>query len=322
VENKKFKTTDFMAKNIHLARDGETVGEYLTRLRNRKDEVMHFHYVYVADAAGHLVGVVRMHDFLTASQSAKMAKLMDKNVIKATPHKDPEHVAMLAIDNDLKAVPIVDDDGKFIGIVPESSLYKILRHVHVDEFLKMAGINKERGILMHVMKERIWKIIGARLPWLFFGLAGGMFTTEIVKSFQLQIERQIALAFFMPIIVYMADAVGTQTEALFMRTELQHDVSMRKYLAREGTVGFVIGAILGACNFIFAWLMFKDLTLSSIVGLAMFATVFTSVFVAIFMPYILIKLKRDPGIGSGPFATIIQDTLSIIIYFLIASWLL
>jgi len=185
--------------------------------------------------------------------------------------------------------------------------------------LKSAGIHHGKTPLLDIIHARASKLVWVRLPWLLVGLVGGIFATNIVRYFEAVLQKKLALAFFIPVVVYMADAVGTQTEALFIRTELLGGISKKRYMLREGAVGFCLGLICAGLSFFFAYLLFRDFKLALIIGLALFATIFLSVFLAVGIPVLLIKLGKDPGVGSGPFATALQDILSITVYFAIAT---
>ena len=125
------------------------------------------------------------------------------------------------------------------------------------------------------------------------------------------------LAFFIPAVVYMADAVGTQTEALVIRG-ISVGVPGRHIVVRELTTGLVIGILLGAAFFPFAYLVWGDARVAGTVALALLGSTATATLVAMALPYGLSRLGRDPAFGAGPLATVIQDLLSIVIYFAIA----
>lgn len=188
--------------------------------------------------------------------------------------------------------------------------------------LKSAGIHHGEMQLLDVIHARISKLVGARLPWLLVGLLGGMLATSIMRYFETILQKQIALAFFIPVIVYMADAVGAQTGVLFVRSEIIGGVRPKRYMLRETLVGFFLGLIIAILIFFFAYVFFQDLKLALIIGLSLFVTIFLSVYIAVLIPFCLIKLKKDPSVGSGPFATVLQDIASITVYFAIATILL
>lgn len=195
-------------------------------------------------------------------------------------------------------------------------------HEEHERALKCAGFHHGKTGFLDIIHARVSKLVWVRLPWLLVGLVGGMFATGIVRSFEMALQKQLALAFFIPVVVYMADAVGTQTEALFIRSEIIGGIRPKRYMLREALVGFFLGLIIAGFIFLFAYILFRDFKLAAVVGLSLFVTIFLSVYLAVLIPICLIKLKKDPSVGSGPFATVLQDILSISIYFAIATVLL
>ena len=144
-----------------------------------------------------------------------------------------------------------------------------------------------------------------------------MASAAIVGAFEEQLEENVLLAVFVPGVVYMADAVGTQTEALVIRG-LSVGVSIRAILRREIATGFVIGLAIAVAFLPFALLVWGDGSLALAVSVALLASSAIATLVALLLPWALQRLGTDPAFGSGPLATVIQDLLSIGIYFAVA----
>jgi len=278
-------------------------------------------YIYILDRNKRPAGVVTIEELFAAAPSDIMAQIMRSNIEEVDPFTDQEKAAIVAIRNDLDAAPVIDSKGRFIGAIDHDSILDILRYEHIEDLLRLSGIQAERPIV-DIVKARISSLVRLRIPWLILGLVGGMLATVVVESFEHALERELALAFFIPVIVYMSDAVATQTETIFIRSLSLEEIDIKKYLVREALVGVILGIILSALLFAFAILYLQLLNVAAIVSLAMFASISTAVFIAILIPLLFSKLKKDPAFGSGPFATIIQDILSIIIYFAVASLIL
>jgi magnesium transporter len=181
---------------------------------------------------------------------------------------------------------------------------------------------KEKPILTDESKEGVGHLLSLRLPWLIVGLLGGLVATMIVSHFEAVLKDNLALAFFLPVIVYMSDAVGTQTETIYVRNLATGRVSLAKYFVKELVLGLVLGTFFGVLVALFATLMLGSTATGFTIGLAMAATVATAPVVALVVPALLQKERIDPALGAGPFSTILQDLLSVLIYFLIASILL
>jgi len=278
-------------------------------------------YIYVLNHDKRPAGVVTIEELFAAAPSDTMAHIMRGNIEQVDPYIDQEQAAIIAIRNDLDAAPVIDSRGRFIGAIDHDSILDILRYEHIEDMLRLSGIQAERPIV-DIVRARATELVRLRIPWLVLGLVGGMFATVIIQSFEHALERELALAFFIPVIVYMSDAVATQTETIFIRSLSLEEIDIKKYLAREALVGMILGVILSGLLFAFAILYLQLLNVAAIVSLAMLASISTAVFIAIFIPLLFSKFKKDPAFGSGPFATIIQDVLSIIIYFAIATLIL
>ena len=134
---------------------------------------------------------------------------------------------------------------------------------------------------------------------------------------------KIYLVFFIPIVVYLAGAVSTQSATIFIRSiAVDNSVSIKKYFFREIIIGIVLGLILGLMLGLFAFLAWNDFYLGIILLISVFLGIIFSVIFAITTPYILWKLHKDPAVGTNPLATILSDVLSVAVYLIIAKSLL
>ncbi len=170
--------------------------------------------------------------------------------------------------------------------------------------------------------EGINLLIQHRLPWLLLGLVGGILSMFLSSRFEELLSRNIQLVFFIPVIVYMADAVGTQTQTIYIRNLGREKVNFYTYLFKEFFTGIALGSIFGSILGVIAFLFFNSYATGFTVGLAMAAGIGTAPIVALIVPNILQKIQTDPALGGGPFTTILQDLLSLIIYLTIASLIL
>jgi magnesium transporter len=179
---------------------------------------------------------------------------------------------------------------------------------------------KNRKYEEDVINERVDHLIEHRIPWIILGLVGGLAATIIVSKYESLLSADVRLAFFIPIIVYLSDAIGTQTETIYIRAlSNSKKINFTKYILKESFIGFSLGIISGVIFGAVAsyWLN------SFAIGLTLFFTMIINLslapILAIGIPSLLYKRKTDPALGSGPVATILQDLISLIIFFLIAS---
>jgi magnesium transporter len=156
-----------------------------------------------------------------------------------------------------------------------------------------------------------------RLPWLAIGLLGAAFSAWLLGLFEGRLSDDVRLAFFIPGVVYLADAVGTQTEALVIRG-LSVGVPFRRTMRLEAMTGPIIGGLLGAASFPAVWLAWGA-TLALTVSLSLVAACAMATVVGVALPWAMARSGRDPAFGSGPLATVVQDLLSLLTYFAVAS---
>ncbi|HSC94467.1 MAG TPA: magnesium transporter, partial [Burkholderiales bacterium] len=154
-----------------------------------------------------------------------------------------------------------------------------------------------------------------RLPWLIAGLAGGAVATAAMAGFEATIERVVAVAFFVPALVYLADAIGTQSEAIAVRGLSLTRAGIRHLLAGELRTGMLIGVALAVIAFPLVVIAFGDARLAAAVSTSIFIAGSVAAGIGIGLPWLLARRGLDPAYGSGPVATVIQDILTILVYF-------
>lgn len=180
---------------------------------------------------------------------------------------------------------------------------------------RLAGILHEQNHAAEALEGTPTTRLRSRLPWLLVGLIGSTVATAVMAYFETVLQHRITIAFFVPAIVYLANAVGTQTEAIVVRYLSVGHVPLRQLWFGELRTGLLIGACLGLLIFPMVWLVFADLRLALAVSLAATAAGATASAIGLLFPWLLASSGLDPAFGSGPVATIIQDVLSLLIYF-------
>ncbi|MEW6613346.1 MAG: magnesium transporter [Pseudomonadota bacterium] len=278
--------------------------------------------VYVVDEDGRLQGLVRLRDLFVLPAERPLGEAMDARPPHVRPDEDQERVAVLAIRHRVAAVPVVDEGGRLLGVVPAQALIEILRREHVEDLHRLAGIRRENDQARNAMEAPPARRARDRLPWLLVGLLGSMIATLVVSRFERVLEAYVAVAFFVPGIVYLADAIGTQTEAIAVRGLSLSHAPLRRLLGGELRTGLLIGLGLGALIFPSVLLAFGDLRLAVSVALGVLVAGAAATTIGLLLPWLLSRAGKDPAFGSGPVATIIQDVLSLLVYFTIVSLLL
>ena len=268
-----------------------------------------------------LVGIVAVESLLAGKGEIPVASLMHSPLAVATTEEDQERAALQAAQSGARSVAIVDGTGRFLRMVEPERLIAVLSEEHEEDMAPIGGFLARSGAARSAAEETVPRRLWHRLPWLAIGLVGAMASAGIVASFERELEREVLLAFFVPAVVYMADAVGTQTETVVIRG-MALGVSLRSIARRELATGAIIGCLLAAVFFVFARVVWGDDRVAAVVSLALLVSASVATLIAMSLPYLLQTLGRDPAFGSGPLATVIQDLLSVAAYFGIAAALL
>jgi magnesium transporter len=308
---------EFVVRDVAVAEPGETSAEVWQRLRGtRLDSADDL----VVVSEGKIAGMVRLEDLIAAGDDTPMSELMDPEPPVVKPGMDRGHVALRAVAHGERSLAVADDDGSFLGLIPATRMLGVLLQEHSDDMARLAGYLRSTASAREATEERIGRRYVHRLPWLLVGLAGSLVAALIVSGFEEQLASNLSLAFFLPGIVYLADAVGTQTEAVVVRG-LSVGASIGTTLRREVLTGLLIGLSL-ALAFVPIGLATVDQGVVAVVAISIFAACAVATAVAMSLPALLNRLGADPAFGSGPLATVIQDLLSILIYFGVAMLLL
>jgi len=302
-------------RDVPIARPDQLVGDVLTGLRGHRFASA---AVVAVCVDRQLVGLVTIERLLAAPSGIPVAAIMDSRPPVVAPGTDQEHAAWQAVHHDEPGLAVVDADGRLQGLIAPQRLLAVLLEEHDEDLARLggflAGTAAARTASMENVGHRLWH----RLPWLALGLLGAMASAGLVAAFESQLAANLLVAYFIPGVVYLADAVGTQTEALVVRG-LSVGVSVRRLALREALTGVLIGGLLGALMFATVALVWQDLGIAGAVALATLAASSIATVVAMFLPWLLHRLGTDPAFGSGPLATVVQDLLSIVIYFAVVA---
>ena len=267
-----------------------------------------------------LVGVVRVERLLTARDDASLACIMERPLAVAA-EDDLERLALQAAVRGRRSVALVDEGGGFLRFVGPEEIIAVLSREHEEDLARLGGFMARADGARSAAEESVRRRLWHRLPWLAIGLLGAMASAGLVGSFEEELRRHVLLAFFIPAVVYMADAVGTQTETVVIRG-MALGVSLRTIARRELLTGLIIGCLLASVFLVFARVFWGDARVAAVVALSLLVSASIATVIAMTLPYALQRLGRDPAFGSGPLATVIQDLLSVAAYFAVALALL
>ena len=310
---------DILSTDIPTCHPEDTKGDILDQLDGKTWESADT--IYVTED-GHLVGRIDIAALFGWADHVPASRLMEPATARLPPDADRERAVFLAIKSDRTEMPVVDADEQLIGVVTSQAIIDSMHAEHLEDILLSAGIQKTRLRITELASTRVRVAARARAPWLLFGLVAGLILAVVTSQFEATLEQTIALAFFAPVVAYIADSVGTQSEAIAIRAFAVMDVDYGRYLLRELLVGILIGTMLGVLGGVGATVIVGSTQIGVVVGLSLFISSTVATVLASIIPIGFILLDVDPALGSGPLATAFQDIISIVIYFLFAIALL
>lgn len=301
----------------------QTIGEVETLLEDTQITFASINYIYVVDSDRRLTGVLSIKELFSQEPSTVVSTIATRPIVSIQAQADQEQAVLLALKHSIKSVPVVDSSGVFLGVVTSDTILSILHTENVEDALKMAGAQPFDDPVHALMHGSAWLHIKKRLPWLVLGLSGGIFAAFIVHFFEAALLEHVVIAAFIPTVVYMADAVGSQTQMLLIRTlGFNPRMAVVPYVTREVQVNLALAASLGLMMVLITSFGFVSLSVALVLGLAIMSTVVLSMCISLAVPLLFQRYGFDPAVTSGPFATILRDILSLVVYFVIVMALL
>jgi magnesium transporter len=305
------RAAELAAGAVPVASRSDLIGDVRARVQGERYESLHD--VVVLDQ-NRVAGLLDLRELLAAPADALVGDLMDSAPPLANAADDPNVAAHRMIESGESSLVLVDAEGRFRGLVPPEAMISILLREHDEDLARVggytAGFDRARG----AARESIWHRLGHRMPWLVVGLFGAMLSAVLVAAFEDRLAENVLVALFIPAVVYLAAAVGTQTQAVLIRA-LASGVTIRSMVAREVVTGAIAGLAIGVLFAVFAQYGWGDERLAVAVGVALFASCTIAIVLAILFPAIFEHFGQDPAFGSGPLATVAQDLVSILVYF-------
>ena len=257
---------------------------------------------------------MNIEDLLAAADETPLEALMDPSPPVVMPGIDQEAAAWQAIHHRETSLAVVNEKRVFQGIITPRRIHEVLLWEHDEDTARMAGVLAGSSQAHAASEESLLSRLWHRLPWLLVGLAGAVLSAELVGIFEVKLRAHLILTFFVPGIVYLADAVGTQTETLAIRG-MSVGIRIERVFFRELLTGFFIGLILAAIFFAVVLVRWQRLDVALAVSMALLTASSIASAVAMALPWLLRKVGQDPAFAAGSLATVIQDLLSVLAYF-------
>ncbi len=306
-----------------------TVGDALEHIRHVALQKETVYTCYVTDGTRHLEGVITALTLLSSPTDKSIGDLMQTNVIAVQTSTNREEVARILEKYDFLALPVVDSENRLVGIVTVDDAMDVLHEETEEDFAKMAAITPSEE---PYLKTPVLKLFKSRIPWLMLLMFTATFTGMIISSFESALAAKVVLTVFIPMLMGTGGNCGSQSSTTVIRALSLGEIKLSdtlRVLFKEFRVSLLCGVCLAIFEFIKVLTLDRaligdgiDILVALTVSLTLVATVFMAKLIGAALPLAASKLKLDPAVMASPFITTLVDTLSLCMYFMIASALL
>lgn len=301
-----------MATEFPVVQLAGTVEDAINAVRETAEETPDIYEVYVVDEDGVMRGVVDLKNLLLVKPHTLISDIYDPEVISVRTDVDQEDVANVMRKYDLLTLPVVDADNHPVGIITFDDIADVIHEEAQEDIQRMSGIMEDTDT-----SSSIFEIFRGRLPWLMVGFAGEILAALVLSSFEAELNRIIAAAFFIPIIMAMGGNAGIQASSIVVRGLATGELALSRTfrrLVREVSAALLNGTILSSLLFAVVYFWIGDVNFGLTVALSLLVVMINATLVGATVPLILDRMDIDPALATGPFITTSNDALGLFIY--------
>ncbi|HEX8892831.1 MAG TPA: magnesium transporter, partial [Terriglobales bacterium] len=307
-------------------RPDESIEQAITYLRQQLSQVELIYYGYVLDEQQRLLGIVSLKDLIRADRNKTVAEVMTTKIHKVSDSADEKEVAHLITKHGVKAVPVVDREGRMKGIITAADVMHVLREMDTKDMQKIGGMEALDG---PYFETGFLAMLKKRAGWLVILFLGEMLTATAMTHYERQIEEAVVLALFIPLLISSGGNSGSQATTLIIRAMALSEVRLRDWwrvMRREVFAGIALGALLGCIGFlrIVLWQQVSPIygqyymLVAATIFLTLLGVVTFGTLAGSMLPFILRRCGLDPASASAPFVATLVDVTGIVIYFSVA----
>lgn len=310
-----------MTPAVPTAPDTATIGDIEQNLFKNISDFRSINYTYILDRQHKLVGIISIKELFRYPKETKAVKVMRTGAVTIHPDADREHASRLAVDHSIKAVPVTDSEGIFLGVVLSDAIMRTLREESHADLFGLAGIRHTEAIT-DTHTATLFDLFRHRLPWLLAGIAGSLLAAGFIGQFESTLKENIIVAAFIPLVVYISSAVAEQTQAFVIRDlAINPSLRFRPYFLRQTAIAFFLGITISLLLFFIGMASYGSAVFGFVLASSTFLAVLSSIGTGFIFPYFAQRVFRiDPANAGGPIAQVVQDVSAILIYFSIAAW--
>ncbi|WP_095590389.1 magnesium transporter [Actibacterium ureilyticum] len=302
-----FSAGRLMQREVVAAPEHWTVGDAIDHLRsNKKALPEEFYHIFVVDPRMKPVGYVSLGKLLSAKRSVPLTRIFEANFLTIPVLQSESEVAYAFNQYHLISAPVVDDDGRLIGMVTIDDAMAVLDEEHEEDILRLAGVGESS------LSDRVIETTRQRLPWLAVNLVTAILASMVIAQFEDTIAQFVALAVLMPIVASMGGNAGTQSLTVAVRALATKDLTgsnVWRVVRREAMVGLVNGVIFAVVMGIVGALWFGPVMLGVVIAVAMVVNLVIAGLAGILIPVALERAGVDPALASGAFVTTVTDVV-------------
>lgn len=309
-----------MGTEMIVVNENWSMPECIKQMRMQAEDMDEIYYVYVVDNDNKLRGVLPLKELITHPSVSKIKHVMETDPVSVKVDTPVDDVALDFEKYDLVAMPVVDSIGRLLGRITVDDVMDQVREATERDYQLASGLSSDVET-----DDSLFTQTKARLPWLLVGMLGGITNSVILGNFESGIAADPTLALFIPLIGGTGGNVGTQSSAIVVQGLANGSLDIRnsmKQLVRELGVGLINGCIISLLVFTYNFFKLGGAQVTTVaVSLSLLAVVlFASVF-GTFVPLTLERFKIDPALATGPFISITNDIIGMLIYMSISSFL-
>ncbi len=273
---------------------------------------------YVTDRR-RLIGIISAKDLMTSDDDMLIRDLMEKEIISVNTHTDQEEVARIFTKYDLLAVPVLDQDGRMVGIVTFDDAMDVMVDEATEDITKMAAMNPSEKTYF---ETSVFTHAKNRIPWLLILMFASIITGTIITKYEDAFAAIPLLVSFIPMLMDTGGNCGSQSSTLVIRGLALSQIQFRdifRVVFKEFRISLIVGIVLALANGIRILIQYEDPALALVIALSLIGTTVMSKLIGCMLPLFASKVHLDPAIMASPLITTLVDTFSILIYFNIAT---
>lgn len=308
-------TTEFVELRPHM-----TVDDAILHIRRCGIDKETINTCFVCNKDRTLVGMVTIKKLILAESDAVMEDIMEENIISVGTMEDQEAVAQAFSKYDFLAMPVVDGEGRLVGIVTVDDVLDVLEEETTEDIEKMAAIMPTDKPYLRQTTFELWK---SRIPWLLLLMISATFTGLIITSFEDALSKYVVLTAYIPMLMDTGGNSGGQASVTIIRAISLNEIEFSdifRVMWKEFRVSIICGMTLAVCNFV-KLIVFDGLELivAAVICTTLVVTIMCAKFVGCTLPLLAKKVGFDPAVMASPFITTIVDAISLLVYFQFAQ---